>query len=93
MKSVCFTILTDKEQINLGNPVWKKSSANSEVVRNIQVGLSNLGFDPGPVDGKIGPKTRDAIRQYQEKHSLLVDGQASKELARHIQQKVDKLKG
>lgn len=86
-------ILTDKEQINLGDPVWKKASANSEVVRNIQAGLSNLGFEPGPVDGKIGPKTRDAIRQYQEKHSLLVDGKASKELARHIQRQVDKVKG
>ena len=86
-------ILTDKEQIDLGEPVWKKTSANSEMLRNMQVGLSKLGFDPGPADGKNGPKTRDAIRQYQKKHNLLVDGQASKELARHIQQKVDKLKG
>lgn len=30
-------------------------------IREIQVSLSNKGFDPGPIDGAFGPKTKDAI--------------------------------
>ena len=34
--------------------------------RQLQSALAALGFDPGPVDGKIGPKTRQAIAKWQE---------------------------
>lgn len=90
--------LTDSEDINLGEPIWKKGSekpsrqtaANpagpSQTVTSIQGGLAALGYDPGPVDGVAGERTRSAIRQYQQDHSLLVDGQPSPELALHIQQ-------
>ena len=33
--------------------------------RQIQQALSRGGFDPGPVDGKFGPRTRRAIRAWQ----------------------------
>jgi len=37
--------------------------------------LAALGFDPGPVDGIAGPKTRAAVRAYQKSHDdLVVDG-------------------
>lgn len=91
-------VLTDKEDVNLGEPIWKKSSEQSsrqtaanpagpsETVTSIQGGLAALGYDPGPVDGMMGERTRSAIRQYQQDHNLLVDGQPSSELALHIQQ-------
>jgi peptidoglycan hydrolase-like protein with peptidoglycan-binding domain len=94
-------LLTDQSQVNLGDPLWRKNTSHgsstsneagggkdSVTVRNIQSGLSKLGFDPGPADGKVGPKTRAAIRQYQESNKLLVDGQPSEALLQHIQQRI-----
>ena len=34
--------------------------------RRVQQGLQNEGFDPGPPDGLFGPRTREAIRRWQE---------------------------
>ena len=31
----------------------------------VQLHLGDLGYDPGPIDGLIGPQTRDAIRRFQ----------------------------
>jgi osmotically inducible lipoprotein OsmB len=54
-------------------------------VKRIQMALAKLGYNPGPVDGKMGKRTAAAIRQYQEKNKLLVDGQPSPELAQRIE--------
>lgn len=40
----------------------------------IQTALKNSGFYDGPVDGKIGPKTRKAIEDFQSANSLKIDG-------------------
>jgi N-acetylmuramoyl-L-alanine amidase len=40
----------------------------------VQARLANLGFDPGPVDGALGPKTRAALRSFQSVHGLRVHG-------------------
>ncbi len=51
------------------------SDTPDEGITGIQARLRNLGFDPGPIDGIIGPKTRQAIRAFQAKHPpLAVDG-------------------
>ena len=42
------------------------SSSAPPSPQQLQSALAALGFDPGPVDGKIGPKTRDAIAKWQE---------------------------
>lgn len=47
--------------------------------KEIQQALKNAGFYQGPVDGKMGPKTRDAIRQFQQVNGLKVDGVAGKQ--------------
>jgi peptidoglycan hydrolase-like protein with peptidoglycan-binding domain len=45
-------------------------------IRAVQAILSDFGgeFDPGPVDGIEGPKTKAAIKKYQEARGLTVDG-------------------
>lgn len=43
-------------------------------VLEIQQALKAAGFDPGALDGKMGPHTRSAIEAYQRAHGLTVDG-------------------
>lgn len=79
--------LTDKDTINLGDPIWAKGDqpANSAAITRVQVGLAKLGYDPGSADGVLGAKTTTAIKQYQSDHKLLVDGRPTVELAKHIE--------
>lgn len=42
--------------------------------RAAQQALKTQGFDPGPVDGRMGPRTRTAISDYQRKNDLPVTG-------------------
>ncbi len=83
--------LTDEETINLGKPVWEdgsSSSGGSPLVMRVQRGLTQLGYDPGPVDGAMGPRTASAIRQYQSDYGLLVDGKATPQLAEHMEEQI-----
>lgn len=84
--------LTDEKQVNLGKPAWKGDSAKAAesesepaLVKDIQGALARQGFDPGPADGRVGPRTRAAISDYQRQHKLLVDGRPSAELLQHLQ--------
>lgn len=43
-------------------------------VEDIQMRLVELGYDPGPVDGQIGKKTKTAIMEFQADHGLVPDG-------------------
>ena len=42
--------------------------------RAAQEALKNQGFDPGPADGRMGPRTRSALSDYQRKNDLPVTG-------------------
>lgn len=46
--------------------------------REIQVALQNAGFYEGPIDGKTGPLTRAAIKEFQLIHGLKDDGVVGK---------------
>ena len=48
--------------------------ARVEQVRVLQRQLRLLGFDPGPVDGRYGPQTTDAVKHLQELSGLRPDG-------------------
>ncbi|MBI4639779.1 MAG: peptidoglycan-binding protein, partial [Candidatus Tectomicrobia bacterium] len=43
-------------------------------VMEAQAILRDLGFDPGPVDGKLGPKTKEALRRFQAAQGLPITG-------------------
>ncbi len=51
-----------------------------ERIRDVQMLLSELGYDPGPVDGFMGRMTGTAIQQYQEAKGLKTTGAFSEEL-------------
>jgi peptidoglycan hydrolase-like protein with peptidoglycan-binding domain len=40
----------------------------------IQTALKSTGFYTGPIDGKIGKMTKEAIREFQKANNLQVDG-------------------
>jgi len=42
--------------------------------RAVQGALKTQGFDPGPVDGRMGPRTRAALTDYQRKNDLPTTG-------------------
>ena len=39
-------------------------SPTPEHVRDVQQALANAGYDPGPIDGIFGPRTKSALRKY-----------------------------
>jgi peptidoglycan hydrolase-like protein with peptidoglycan-binding domain/DNA invertase Pin-like site-specific DNA recombinase len=48
--------------------------AGSARVRTLQVRLRMAGETPGPVDGRFGPLTEAAVRHFQAREDLAVDG-------------------
>ncbi len=42
--------------------------------RDLQEKLTLLGYEPGPIDGRYGPKTRAAVRAFQGDSNITVDG-------------------
>lgn len=49
-------------------------------VENLQKSLSSLGYTPGVIDGKFGPKTLAALNLFQKEHSLPVIERAGIEI-------------
>jgi peptidoglycan hydrolase-like protein with peptidoglycan-binding domain len=45
-----------------------------DTVREAQQALKDKGYDPGPIDGINGPRTRAAVSNYQQKEQLNADG-------------------
>ena len=41
---------------------------------DLQKALLRAGYDPGPIDGRIGKKTRSAVKAFQKKSGLTSDG-------------------
>jgi len=65
-----------KEEISkiAGPQKEEKVVLPQDKAKQIQIALKKAGFYSGPIDGKIGPKTRQAIKAFQKKNNLKVDG-------------------
>ncbi|WP_375407905.1 lytic murein transglycosylase [uncultured Methylobacterium sp.] len=50
----------------------------------LQAGLAAEGLYDGEADGRAGPKLREAVRRYQVRAGLAVDGYASADLLAHL---------
>jgi peptidoglycan hydrolase-like protein with peptidoglycan-binding domain len=55
-------------------------TVESEQLRQVQQRLKALGYDPGPIDGRPGPGTREAIRRYQRSLDRPETGELTPEL-------------
>ena len=49
-----------------------KMTLSSEKIRQEQLRLRDAGFDPGPIDGILGPKTKVAMQRYQKSFALKI---------------------
>ena len=56
---------TGEKKAKKGTTTKKSSSVSHEKVRQAQTALKDQGFDPGPIDGIMGPLTMTALRNYQ----------------------------
>lgn len=52
----------------------KKVVTNTSEIKNAQTLLTNMGYNPNGIDGKIGGGTRRAVRKLQAQHGLPVTG-------------------
>ena len=62
---------------NAGNDACVPKDNSGLVINSIldvQQFLSNNGFNPGPIDGQSGPKTKNAVIEFQKESGLLADG-------------------
>jgi peptidoglycan hydrolase-like protein with peptidoglycan-binding domain len=62
--------------------------ASQDDIKALQEALDICGFAPGGHDGKMGPNTRSAIREFQKKAGIDVDGsvgpQTRQALSKHL---------
>jgi hypothetical protein len=58
--------------------------SSPSLVRDTQQALAALGYDPGPVDGLMGRRTRIAIEQFQREAGIAMTGQLSSELLSNL---------
>ena len=56
----------------------------ASTVRKVQKKLNKLGYKCGKVDGSYGKKTKIAIRKYQRKKGMTVNGKINKSLCKKL---------
>jgi len=73
-----YKIVTRMVKVSDGRLQWKRVlceiNATPAMIMKIQRALKQAGFDPGPIDGVLGPETMRAIRAFQKKHGLATGG-------------------
>jgi len=70
----------------LAGPAGEAGALSVTQLKSLQQALNEMGFDAGTVDGMPGLRTQTAIRLYQVKHQLPVDGYPSPSVLAHIEQ-------
>ena len=65
----------------MAKPAAKAGAKQANIsmdVKKLQEGLQKLAYDPGPADGKLGSKTKAALRTFQQDNGLKADGKPGK---------------
>lgn len=44
-------------------------------IRKVQQALEEKGFEVGPVDGILGPRTKEAVRNFQDRYGMKASGE------------------
>lgn len=81
------------EQINqLENELSKRQLSKTYhpiTTKNIQKALYNAGFYKGKIDGVMGEKTKEAIKEFQKANGLKVDGVVGKKTWERLSKYLD----
>lgn len=73
-EGIAVTLEEEKAENEAAAVVTPAAASAQNRPRQIQTALKNAGFYKGPVDGKIGKKTKAAIIAFQKAHKLRADG-------------------
>jgi peptidoglycan hydrolase-like protein with peptidoglycan-binding domain len=68
------------------NPSTAATQMPTAEVREVQSRLRAMGFNPGPVDGSVGPLTENAAKRYQRARGLEVTGAVDRNLLAQLRQ-------
>ena len=60
------------------------SNRGSSNIKEVQQALKDKGYDPGPVDGVMGSKTKDALKSFQSASNLSATGTLNSETAEKL---------
>jgi len=52
-----------------------RPSLDQNAIRQVQQALQKKGIDPGPIDGIVGPRTRAAVRNFQDRYGIEAGGE------------------
>lgn len=74
-------------------PATTTSGVSSQMVADIQEALRGSGYTTGPESGRLDDQTRAAIRRYESDHGLLMSGEPSAELLRHMRERASAAPG
>jgi hypothetical protein len=55
-------------------------------VSGVQARLANLGYDCGPPDGELGPRTREAIKEFQTQHEIEPTGEPDEDTRKKLKE-------
>ncbi|AIS52606.1 putative peptidoglycan-binding domain-containing protein [Thermoanaerobacter kivui] len=71
------------ERQQLGSRLLYEGTVGYDVLQ-LQMILQSLGYDPGPIEGIFGPRTKNAVMRFQRDNGLKVDGIVGPETMRVI---------
>ncbi len=64
---------------SLARPAREAAPPAPRFVREAQRALRDLGYRPGPLDGIVGPRTKQALARYQQAEQIQVTGRLDSE--------------
>ena len=79
---VSFTYSSGRPQVYQATRYYEPAESSLEA--GVQRALRKRGYYSGPLDGDIGPRSRNAIREYQAEHGLQMNGRIDDPLLRSL---------
>lgn len=69
----------DRSMEKMDRQVGAEPGKNKQQVKTMQEALKGKGYDPGAIDGAMGPRTSAALREFQQAEGLRVTGRLDAE--------------